>query len=1254
MPRKSLVQIRRNWRPAFAATLLCALVAAALTWGALASLAQGGDRRARAQQQSAQGGPKLKLTPLRSSESTKGSRVTITGTDSLGDYQSYRSGERFYVRIPNADAGAVRGGVRGRGFEDAQVQRSGGDVILSFRVKPGARPSVKQRFNQLDVEFAAPEGSAEAQTQNTRAQANDARPSAVETTTRDAGSQTRTSASQTTSQAETAEAARREAEQRAQSQNATRQAGESLPPVADLPDQLAPPQDTQQQTQPEPSSPAATAETPTEIAQAGQPASQPPGTATTTGAPLNNQQTATFGAALARNWGALAAVAAILAVGLGLFFVARRSSAQTPPAVMTEEVAGAKTAKLKEPSAPALDDAPATLTTATVATTATAFVPVTSGRDKKKKKKARGKGRRDEYEVAAKDEAPAVGMDEMSAATEAAVIAPVSSVAADEAEASKVDESVADGASAAATFAASEAVAESSEVAEEESSKAVEPVAQVYDAETVQNETRRLLEGETYDAAVLATGDRSTRQMIAAELLAALAARNPARKERARTAFIEHGYFNEAARDLREAEAPAERASAARSLGLVCDRIATPHLAASLEDSSVEVRRAAVEALASVRDPEAVTALEELITREKSLKTKVPRKFVQRAIEACAEAPPLPPPSLASATAATVLAGEATRAEEEAPAAYDATAADTSVTAIAPVEPAEEEATPTAVEESTPTLAEEATPTLVEESTPTIVEEATPTIVERSGETLVERADRTLVEEPSDTIVEGATPTIAESAAPTLFEHATPTLFEEASTPTALDASAPATETAVEQAPVEEEAAVEEEPAVSESPAQETAVGEASAPEAVTEAAAPQAVEVAEPEPAEAEAVSETASVTEIEPVSFVEQAESYESAEVYEPVARELDAPPAAGEESVEIAPFVASEEAVESQRDAEASEPARFEDFEALAGAPRPDEWVELDFGVTETTPAQFSAESEEAAQPASFQTYTEELFAPPAAEEAREAYAPAETEAADAPPVSHAMEFVSTADEAASPAGVEPYVKSTPVSEGALVTPARDGDATPRPRAQEKGLTEYTEEDYSTVPKVIRDRLTSVEPVERAEAVKELARVESGEAFEVICGGFDDPAADVRSAAARSLYELQDDRADSFTRALREATPQRRRNIGAAIASSGLASEAISNLTGESREKTYDAFSLLFLMAKAGEVQPLVRAVEGHPDGEVRLAVVKLLALSGQKDVLPAFRRLAVRGTLPAEVRAAVMEAIYQISSQETQKA
>jgi HEAT repeat protein len=157
---------------------------------------------------------------------------------------------------------------------------------------------------------------------------------------------------------------------------------------------------------------------------------------------------------------------------------------------------------------------------------------------------------------------------------------------------------------------------------------------------------------------------------------------------------------------------------------------------------------------------------------------------------------------------------------------------------------------------------------------------------------------------------------------------------------------------------------------------------------------------------------------------------------------------------------------------------------------------------------------------------------------------------------------------------------------------------------------------------------------------------AGTESAEDFRFITDLFDDPSTDVRNVAARALYRLQSDRAASFTRALREASPERRRRIGAALATSGLAAEALSNLAGANLDEAYDAFSVLFLMAKAGEVESLIKVIEDSPYLEVRLAVVKLLALSGQAEVVSTFRRLAVRGSLPPEVRTAVMEAIHQI--------
>ena len=109
----------------------CALLLAALC--ACAALT------ARAQQNvnSAKARPTKNIAGMSSSDAPGGSKVTIVADGALGDYSAYRSGDRFYVTIPQASAKGI-GGVRGRGFEGAQVQRRGQDVVLSFKLQPGA------------------------------------------------------------------------------------------------------------------------------------------------------------------------------------------------------------------------------------------------------------------------------------------------------------------------------------------------------------------------------------------------------------------------------------------------------------------------------------------------------------------------------------------------------------------------------------------------------------------------------------------------------------------------------------------------------------------------------------------------------------------------------------------------------------------------------------------------------------------------------------------------------------------------------------------------------------------------------------------------------------------------------------------------------------------------------------------------------------------------------------------------------------
>lgn len=147
-------------------------------------------------------------------------------------------------------------------------------------------------------------------------------------------------------------------------------------------------------------------------------------------------------------------------------------------------------------------------------------------------------------------------------------------------------------------------------------------------------EVKTLMAGGDYDKSIIASDDRYTRQLVGAELLSALVGRNLQRRERARAAFMNHGYFDDATRDLRIAESPNERAAAARRLSFVHDREATPHLIAALEDSSPDVRRASVEALMDLRDPAAIAPLNSLMQTETD--RRVPRSLIKHAVEACA------------------------------------------------------------------------------------------------------------------------------------------------------------------------------------------------------------------------------------------------------------------------------------------------------------------------------------------------------------------------------------------------------------------------------------------------------------------------------------------------------------------------------------------------------------------------------------------------------------------------------------------
>lgn len=135
---------------------------------------------------------------------------------------------------------------------------------------------------------------------------------------------------------------------------------------------------------------------------------------------------------------------------------------------------------------------------------------------------------------------------------------------------------------------------------------------------------------------------------------------------------------------------------------------------------------------------------------------------------------------------------------------------------------------------------------------------------------------------------------------------------------------------------------------------------------------------------------------------------------------------------------------------------------------------------------------------------------------------------------------------------------------------------------------------------------------------------------------------------------ISKLPSERGRLVALILDESSAHRRREIAAELADSPIIRDAINDLDGGAHDKIYLAFSLLFLIAKTGEIQPLLQAIEDHPSLEVRIEVIKLLTLTRDPHVWPAFRELSQLSSQPFEVQCALMDALDQIPSDESKAA
>jgi HEAT repeats len=466
------------------------------------------------------------VATLRSTDSAQGSRVALTSDQSLSDYEAYRRGDRFYVRIPATDVRRADN-VHGRAFADVRAQRTGDTTLVSFRLQPGATAHIEERSNRLDVVITLPGASASA-------------------TPSTAGTSTAANPGNNNSDRDNTATARQSTAARSTTTPTPRDQKALISPTATPAPGSVPRQSAI--TSATPMAPQKAISSPVAASQASNPTQPQPSASGWAG----------FKARL-HYWVLLAQLnpipvsigVAIVLLLIGMFFYQRR--------VKVNQRAGQKQ------SPPGSTNTDSKLPAEEIA--ATAAVNVEDPR------------------------------------SEPSTITPAKTADAQP----------------------------SGEEPGPENARNLR-------INAVANEVGKILLGETYDREIIGSVEPETRQLVSAELLSAMVGRNAERRDRARAAFIEHGYFDDATRDLRISESSNERAAAARRLSFVRNRDAGPHLIAALDDSAADVRRAAVEALTDLRDPSSIAALNSLMQTETD--RRVPRSLIKRAIEACATSAP--------------------------------------------------------------------------------------------------------------------------------------------------------------------------------------------------------------------------------------------------------------------------------------------------------------------------------------------------------------------------------------------------------------------------------------------------------------------------------------------------------------------------------------------------------------------------------------------------------------------------------------
>jgi len=148
-------------------------------------------------------------------------------------------------------------------------------------------------------------------------------------------------------------------------------------------------------------------------------------------------------------------------------------------------------------------------------------------------------------------------------------------------------------------------------------------------------------------------------------------------------------------------------------------------------------------------------------------------------------------------------------------------------------------------------------------------------------------------------------------------------------------------------------------------------------------------------------------------------------------------------------------------------------------------------------------------------------------------------------------------------------------------------------------------------------------------RSKAVSTLAEFDHESVFETILLACADPTREVRAAAARGLFRLSFDRAEAWKRIINTDDKFRISMAAKAAIESDILSKSIDRLIHQDMKIAYETFTLVALVLRAGETQPIIDAFKSTKDDRIRLALLHVAAVVAEPDSIDAFKAVGEEG-------------------------